>query len=71
MSCIVFSSEITQDIASKGLGIVYEKCSKEQKDGLVVMLVDTLTTGKKSVQQEVTGDTEVFQEGSIGKTPDG
>ena len=43
------STEITQDMASKGLGVVYEKCSKEQKDELVSILVETLTTGKRCV----------------------
>ena len=46
MSTIVFS-EMTQDIASKGLGVVYENCSKEQKDELVQILIDTLMTGKR------------------------
>ena len=41
----VFVVEITQDIASKGLGVVYEKCSAEQKQVLVTSLVDTLSTG--------------------------
>ncbi len=34
-------------MASKGLSVVYEKCSKEQKDELVSILVETLTTGKR------------------------
>ena len=37
---------MTQDVASKGLGVVYENCSPEQKKELVSILVDTLTTGK-------------------------
>ena len=39
--------ELTQDIASKGLGAVYESCNKDQKDKLVSMLVDTLMAGRK------------------------
>ena len=39
--------ELTQDIASKGLALVYEKCGEEQKKDLVSILVDTLTTGKR------------------------
>ena len=71
MRSITFScSELTQDIASKGLGMVYEFCTQEQKDMLVADLVDKLMTGKRK-QQEVTGDTQVFEEGSIGKTPEG
>ena len=40
-------SELTQDIVSRGLGVVYEKCGSEQKKELVSSLVDTLTTGKR------------------------
>lgn len=64
------TDEITQDIASKGLALVYEICSTEQKDLLVSELVGTLMTGKRKTQ-EVTGDTQVFEKGSIGKTPEG
>ena len=90
-------------MASKGLGLVYEKCTKEQKDELVSILVETLTTGKRfdiccnvihfcrtvpiilyivifrtffsrmnfRPKQEVTGETKLFEEGALGKTPDG
>jgi len=70
MSLLADSDDLTQDIASKGLGVVYENCGKEQKDQLVSVLIDTLTTGTKR-KTEVTGDTQVFQEGQLGKTPDG
>ena len=68
--CCCFFSEITQDIASKGLALVYEICSAEQKDLLVSELVGTLMTGKRRTQ-DVTADTQVFEEGSMGKTPEG
>lgn len=61
---------MTQDISSKGLGLVYEVCTAEQKSSLVSELVDTLMTGKRR-QQAVSGDTQVFEEGAIGQTPDG
>ena len=51
--------------------MVYEICSTEQKDLLVSELVGTLMTGKRKTTQEVTGDTQVFEEGSLGKTPEG
>ncbi|XP_074640240.1 proteasome adapter and scaffold protein ECM29-like [Tubulanus polymorphus] len=70
MNLLTESNELTQDIASKGLGLVYENCSKEQKNELVSVLVDTLMVGKRAPTQ-VTGETEVFQAGSLGKTPDG
>ena len=49
---------------------MYEICSPEQKEVLVSRLVDTLMTGKRQ-QPKVSGDTQVFEEGSLGKTPDG
>ena len=39
--------EITQDMASKGLGQIMEVCTPEQKDTLVSELVETLMTGKR------------------------
>ena len=49
---------------------MYEVCSTEQKDKLVSELVGTLMTGKRKTT-EVTADTQVFEEGAIGKTPEG
>ncbi|XP_033738890.1 proteasome adapter and scaffold protein ECM29-like [Pecten maximus] len=70
MKMLSENDDITQDIASKGLGMVYEVCSAKQKDELVAELVDTLMTGKRA-KQEVTGESKIFEQGSIGKTPDG
>ncbi|CAG5117500.1 unnamed protein product, partial [Candidula unifasciata] len=64
------NDEITQDLASKGLGQVIEVCTPEQKDKLVSELVETLMTGKRS-RTEVNADTTVFQSGALGKAPDG
>lgn len=70
MSMLSENDDVTQDIASKGLGMIYEISSSQQKDSLVSELVETLTTGKSS-KKEVTGDTAVFEDGAMGKTPDG
>ncbi|XP_061192483.1 proteasome adapter and scaffold protein ECM29-like [Saccostrea echinata] len=70
MGMLTENDDVTQDIASKGLGMIYEISSSQQKDSLVADLVETLTTGK-STKKEVTGDTAVFEEGTLGKTPDG
>ncbi|XP_021353886.1 proteasome-associated protein ECM29 homolog [Mizuhopecten yessoensis] len=70
MKMLSENDDVTQDIASKGLGLVYEVCSPKQKDELVSELVDTLMTGKRA-KQEVTGESKIFEQGSIGKTPDG
>ena len=42
-----FSVDMTQDLASKGLGQVMEVCSPDVKDSLVSELVETLMTGKR------------------------
>uniref|UniRef100_A0A2C9KR44 TOG domain-containing protein n=1 Tax=Biomphalaria glabrata TaxID=6526 RepID=A0A2C9KR44_BIOGL len=65
------NDEITQDLASKGLGQVMEVCTPEQKNVLVSELVETLMTGKSSAKTEVSADTTVFQSGLLGKAPDG
>ncbi|KAK7476082.1 hypothetical protein BaRGS_00032709 [Batillaria attramentaria] len=64
------SDEVTQDIASKGLGQGYEICTPQQKDMLVSELVDTLLTGKRA-KQDVSGETQLFEGDALGKTPDG
>ncbi|XP_039615329.1 proteasome adapter and scaffold protein ECM29 isoform X2 [Polypterus senegalus] len=62
--------ELSQDVASKGLGLVYELGSEQDQQELVSTLVETLMTGKR-VRHSVSQDTEVFQGGLLGKTPDG
>ncbi|MEE6507887.1 hypothetical protein FKM82_017224 [Ascaphus truei] len=70
ISVLSENDELSQDVASKGLGLVYELGSEQDQQELVAMLVDTLMTGKRA-KHEVSGDTEVFQGTSLGKTPDG
>lgn len=43
----LFDSDLTQEVASKGLGLVYEHGGGENKDELVSLLVDTLMTGRR------------------------
>lgn len=40
-------TEVTQDIASKGLGLVYDSCDEVQRKDLISNLVGTLMTGKR------------------------
>ncbi|KAM4809917.1 proteasome adapter and scaffold protein ECM29 [Rhinophrynus dorsalis] len=70
ISVLSENDELSQDVASKGLGLVYELGSEQDQQELVSILVDTLMTGKRA-KHEVSGDTEVFQGTSLGKTPDG
>ncbi|XP_019955953.2 proteasome adapter and scaffold protein ECM29 [Paralichthys olivaceus] len=62
--------ELSQDVASKGLGLVYEMGGEDDQHELVSTLVETLMTGKR-VKHVVAEDTEVFQGEGLGKTPDG
>ncbi|KAG7238365.1 hypothetical protein INR49_030962 [Caranx melampygus] len=62
--------ELSQDVASKGLGLVYEMGGEADQHELVSTLVETLMTGKR-VKHAVSEDTEVFQGEGLGKTPDG
>ncbi|XP_022614384.1 proteasome-associated protein ECM29 homolog [Seriola dumerili] len=62
--------ELSQDVASKGLGLVYEMGGEADQHELVSTLVETLMTGKR-VKHAVSQDTEVFQGEGLGKTPDG
>uniref|UniRef100_A0A3Q3WNZ9 Uncharacterized protein n=1 Tax=Mola mola TaxID=94237 RepID=A0A3Q3WNZ9_MOLML len=68
--CHFFYSELSQDVSSKGLGLVYEMGGEADQQKLVSTLVETLMTGKR-VKHAVSEDTEVFQGESLGKTPDG
>ena len=39
--------EITQEMASRGISLVYEQVDDETRDQLVSILVERLTTGKR------------------------
>lgn len=67
---IILSIEIVQDVASKGLSLVYQNSDESQKQALVAQIIDQLTSGKRSVAQ-VTEDTKIFEEGQLGKAPTG
>jgi proteasome component ECM29 len=62
--------EFTQEVASRALGLVYERGSSKDKEELVSQLVDTLMTGRKS-SQPVSGDTRIFEERELGISPEG
>ncbi|KAL8055605.1 hypothetical protein ABFX02_04G067300 [Erythranthe guttata] len=65
-------SELTQELASQGLSIVYEIGDESMKKNLVNALVGTLTgSGKRKRAVKLVEDTEVFREGSVGESPTG
>ncbi|XAR59596.1 hypothetical protein NMG60_11015485 [Bertholletia excelsa] len=62
-------NELTQEMASQGLSIVYEFGDATMKENLVNALVGTLTgSGKRKRVVKLVEDSEVFQEGSFGDT---
>jgi hypothetical protein len=62
-------SELTQEVASRGLGVVHDAGDEETKARLVQALVGTLQ-GKCPAAQEVKldGQSEVFEEGVVPAT---
>lgn len=65
-------NELTQELASQGMSIVYEFGDSSMKKNLVNALVGTLTgSGKRKRAVKLVEDSEVFQEGSMGESVSG
>ncbi|KAL1208896.1 hypothetical protein V5N11_010573 [Cardamine amara subsp. amara] len=65
-------NELTQELASQGMSIIYELGDASMKKNLVDALVNTLTgTSKRKRAIKLVEETEVFQEGTIGESPSG
>lgn len=62
--------ELIQDVASRGLGVLFSLCDSETQENLALSLLETLTGGRKDVRK-VNDDSEIFTEGMLGKTPTG
>lgn len=62
--------EFVQDVASRGLGLVYELSEAQNQGELANSLLNQLLGGKRQVNQ-VNQDTKLFEEGVLGKTPTG
>ena len=71
MSLLGDNNDLVQDAASKGVAIVYDNCSEDQREELVSSLLDSLLGKKPSEVKKVNEDTKVFQEGELGKIPEG
>jgi proteasome component ECM29 len=71
MSLLAEGGDLVQDVASKGLGLVFECCTVEQQNLLAGELVGSLTTDRRPAMQVSTKDTKVFEEGSLGANPSG
>ncbi|KAG0371099.1 hypothetical protein BGZ54_000043 [Gamsiella multidivaricata] len=67
---IYYHIELTQEVASKGIGLVYELGDQSLRSQLVGSLVGMFGEGKKATVK-VTGDTELFDSNALGQAPDG
>ncbi|CAO3648654.1 unnamed protein product [Cunninghamella echinulata] len=65
------TDDFTQEVASKGLGLVYEYGDSKIKEDMLYSLVGTFTEGRRIQAQSVTDSTVLFEEGQLGSTPDG
>eukprot|EP00794_Sanderia_malayensis_P008163 gene8163-9036_t len=70
MDLLSTNDEITQDVASRGISLVYEQVEEEKKDELVSLLVERITTGKRP-KTKVDENTELFGRGQLGASPEG
>ncbi|KAK3816198.1 MAG: proteasome stabiliser-domain-containing protein [Benniella sp.] len=62
--------ELTQEVASKGIGLVYELGDQSLRNQLVGSLVGMFGEGKRTATQ-ITRDTELFDNNALGQAPDG
>ncbi|XP_019760174.1 proteasome adapter and scaffold protein ECM29 [Dendroctonus ponderosae] len=67
MKLLCENNDIVQDVASKGLCVIYDSFKSEE---LLTALVNQLTLGTRHVAQ-VTSDTKLFEEGQLGSAPSG
>ncbi|KAK7276642.1 hypothetical protein RIF29_17785 [Crotalaria pallida] len=65
-------NELTQELASQGMSIVYDLGDESMKKNLVNALVSTLTgSGKRKRAIKLVEDSEVFQDGALGESASG
>lgn len=64
-------NELVQDVASRGLGLIYSISSESDQAELSNLLLEQLSEGNKGKAKQVTSDTVLFEEGILGKTPQG
>lgn len=64
-------NELVQDVASRGLGLIYSMSSESDQSDLSNLLLEQLSEGNKGKVRKVDADTELFDEGVLGKAPQG
>lgn len=64
-------NELVQDVASRGLGLIFSISSESDQSELSNLLLEQLTEGNKGKVNKVADDTVLFEEGVLGKAPTG
>lgn len=66
-------NELTSEAAARGLVVAYERATDEtQRSALLAQLMRSLTgSGGAASLPKRSADSEVFEEGALGQTPDG
>jgi proteasome component ECM29 len=64
-------NELVQDVASRGLGLIFNMSSEQEQSQLSTQLLEQLTDGNKGKVRKVDDDTQLFEDGVLGKTPTG
>ncbi|XP_071853904.1 proteasome adapter and scaffold protein ECM29-like [Apostichopus japonicus] len=64
------TDHFTQDLASKGLSIVYDQSDEEGQKELVSVLVDRIVSGKRK-KHTLTAESQIFEDGALGQEPGG
>ncbi|KAK6060272.1 protein, SNF2 family [Cooperia oncophora] len=65
------NDDFTQDVASSGIGLVYEMASEEQRKALVNDLISRISEGKPFSTTKVDSNTEIFNKEQQITGPDG
>ncbi|RKP36670.1 proteasome stabiliser-domain-containing protein [Dimargaris cristalligena] len=63
--------ELIQEVAAKGVGLIFDQGDSETKEDLVRLLMAFFREGKPPNTMRVTGDTEIFDDRQLGTAPDG
>jgi proteasome component ECM29 len=63
--------DFIQEVASKGIGMVYELGDEKLKKEMVESLVLLLQEGRKIAPQSISADTQLFSQSQLGETPEG
>lgn len=64
-------NELVQDVASRGLGLIFSISNESDQSELSNLLLEQLSEGNKGKVNKVAEDTVMFEEGVLGKTPTG